>query len=343
LALEDGKYIIDPMSGIDVKSLLKEVSKTDIILHGGDYDLRMLLADFDFRPERRIYDTMLGAELLGIESIGLAAVVEHFFDEPMCKAGQKSNWTKRPLTKAQLLYAVMDVVYLKELRDKIAGELEKLGRLQWWIETNERLVERSGQSKEKGDKDPWRIKGSRELMSSQLRYLRSLWNWRNDIAEKLDRPVFKIVGNDVLIRLSMWLEDNPGKNPKKFNRLPKICRGSNFDMLCDYIKSARKLEKDKWPSHKIKRQKFWVEPDKQLIEIIRDFIKEKAETLNLKPQLLLTRAQIEAITRAEPKSVSQIAVVADLMDWQKRLFASELLGILAEYSVENDVGEYGED
>ncbi|MFI4911448.1 MAG: ribonuclease D [Sedimentisphaeraceae bacterium JB056] len=333
LSLESGIYIVDPLSGIDMAAVLSAISGTELILHGGDYDLRMLLADYGFRPKKAVFDTMLGAELLGIESIGLAAVVELFFGEKMCKAGQKSNWTQRPLTPSQLKYASTDVVYLKELKDRMSGQLDELGRLSWWSESNARLVERSGQSKDAPTKEPWRIKGSRDLSPSELRYLRAIWQWRNDIAKNQNRPVFKICGNDVILKLSLWIDANPGKNPKKFNSLPKSCRGKSYELLCEYIKNARKLEKSEWPSHVIRRQSFWVEPDKELIDKIREYVRSIAEDLGIKPQLLLTRAKMEAVARSMPRSESQIAVIADLMAWQKNIIAPAILDILVEHSV----------
>ncbi len=338
ICIEDGIYIVDPFCGIDVKALVDALSETDIIFHGGDYDLRMLLADFGFRPQRRIFDTMIGAELLGFEGIGLAAVLKELFGIEISKTGQKSNWTVRPLSASQLEYASIDVLHLKRMRDEIMRRLELLGREDWWRQCCERLIDRSGENKNDPDKEPWRIKGSRELDPSQLRYLWALWNWRNDIARDLNRPVFKVTGNEVLLNMAIWLDANPGKNPKKFSAFPKMCRGRYYDSMLEHIKIAKKLEKSKWPSHIIKRLKFWVEPDRDLLEQIKDCVNAKAETLGLKPQLLVTRAKLEAIARSMPKTTSQLAAIADLMDWQKELVAEDMLGVIAKFqNIESEI------
>ena len=338
ICIEDGIFIVDPFCGIDVTAVIDALSETDIIFHGGDYDLRMLLADFGFRPKRRVYDTMIGAELLGFEGIGLAAVIKELFGIEISKTGQKSNWTIRPLSDSQLEYASTDVLYLKRLRDELTARLEVLGREDWWRQCCERLVERSGENKNDPDKEPWRVKGARDLDPSQLRYLQALWNWRNDVARELNRPVFKITGNDVLLNMAIWLDANPGKNPKKFSSFPKMCRGRHYDSMLEHIKAAKKLEKSKWPSHIIKRQKYWVEVDKELLEQIKDCVNTKAEQLGLKPQLLVTRARLEAIARSMPKTTSQLAAIADLMEWQKELVAEDMLGVLAKFqNIEPDI------
>lgn len=337
ICIDGGIYIVDPFCGVNVKGVSDALSETEIIFHGGDYDLRMLLADFDFRPKRRVYDTMLGAELLGFEGIGLAAVINLFFGIEICKAGQKSNWTVRPLSASQLEYASIDVFYLKRIRDEIMSRLEKLGRADWWRQCCERLVERSGENKIDPEKEPWRVKGSRDLDPSQLRYLQALWDWRNEIAKGLNRPPFKITGNEVLLNMSIWLDANPGKNPKKFSDFPKMCRGISYDSMLEHITAAKKLEKSKWPSHIIRRQKYWVEPDKELLEQLRNCVNAKAAELELKPQLLITRAKLEAIARSMPKTTSQLAVMADLMDWQKELVAEDMLEVVAKFQdIESD-------
>ncbi len=331
LAIEEGNFIIDPLSGIDVKAILEPLSKTELILHGGDYDLRMLLNDYDFYPRAKFYDTMLAAELLGMEGIGLAAVVEQFYGEKMSKGGQRSDWTRRPLSDAQLKYAVKDVVFLKPLTDDMAAKLAELGRLDWWEESNQRLAERIAQDTDKTDKDPWRIKGAGKLIPGELVFLRSLWSWRRRLAKRLNKPPFKIMGNDKLISLSMWLHQNPRKNPKKFNSLPKMCRGKNYDRLLQYIEQARGVPRSQLPPHKVKKYKNWVEVDKSLLEQIQQRVRDKADRLGIKPQLILTRAKMEAVIRAMPKTRSEIASIADLMSWQENLIAEDLLEILASY------------
>jgi ribonuclease D len=328
LSIADGIYIIDPLSEIDTASILEEISNKEIIFHGGDYDLRMLLADYDFHPQNTVYDTMLGSELLGIESVGLAAVVLEFFGKTICKAGQRSDWTKRPLTDKQLEYASTDVAYLKQLKDLIAARLDLLGRFDWWRQCNERLVQNSENTKDNG-KEAWKIKGYTSLQSYELRYLKELWSWRQDLAKSVDKPVFKIMGNDSLLKFAGWLAANPGKNPKKFNSLPKICRGKSFEKLSEHIKTARKLDKNLWPVHTIKRQNFRVEPDKELVEDIKNCVNDKAQKLGIKPQLILTRAKMEAIAVRKPKSTTEIASAAELMEWQKEIIAPDIMSILA--------------
>jgi len=75
LSLEDEHYIVDPLAGLDLGGFLAALAEKPLILHGGDYDLRMMRASLGFRTRREVFDTMIVAQLLGIEQIGLAALI----------------------------------------------------------------------------------------------------------------------------------------------------------------------------------------------------------------------------------------------------------------------------
>jgi ribonuclease D len=75
LTLGDEHYIVDPLAGLELGGFLEALAEKPLILHGGDYDLRMLRASFSFRTRRNVFDTMIAAQLLGIEQIGLAALI----------------------------------------------------------------------------------------------------------------------------------------------------------------------------------------------------------------------------------------------------------------------------
>jgi len=66
---EEGAAIVDPLCGLDLSPLLGLLARKTLILHGADYDLRMMRLTFGFLPEGEVFDTMLAARLLGHEQI----------------------------------------------------------------------------------------------------------------------------------------------------------------------------------------------------------------------------------------------------------------------------------
>ncbi len=96
LSFHGEDYLLDPLSKIDLSQFLNVLSTKPLIIHGADYDLRMLRTSFGFRPQREVFDTMLAAQILGYEQFGLAALIHRYLDTTVTKQGQKSDWSLRP-------------------------------------------------------------------------------------------------------------------------------------------------------------------------------------------------------------------------------------------------------
>src|SRR5437762_2685745 len=125
-----GDRLIDPLAALDLEPFLKALSEHELIMHGADYDLRLLRRHHDFVP-RTICDTMLAARLLGLRQFSLGHLVEQFLNVKLEKGPQKANWAMRPLTPRMEEYARNDTRYLKPLWDKLKAQLEASGRLAW--------------------------------------------------------------------------------------------------------------------------------------------------------------------------------------------------------------------
>ena len=110
------------------------------MLHGADYDLRLLRKSWDFVPDK-IFDTMLASRLLGCREFGLTSLVSKYLGVALEKGPQKANWARRPLTPRMEAYACNDTRYLKPLADLLLAELEAKGRLGWLRESCARLIE----------------------------------------------------------------------------------------------------------------------------------------------------------------------------------------------------------
>jgi ribonuclease D len=91
-----------------------------LILHGADYDLRLLRKNHSFVPDS-IFDTMLASRLLGEREFGLVSLLKKHLGVTLEKGSQKADWSKRPLTERMEAYARNDTHYLKELSDLADG------------------------------------------------------------------------------------------------------------------------------------------------------------------------------------------------------------------------------
>ena len=104
-AIKDRFAIIDPLSIGDLSSLIDFINRTEVWLHGADFDMRMLKRTYGSVPEV-VYDTQTASRLLGVKKFGLVNLVENHFGVVLPKTSQKADWGKRPLSEKMLEYAV---------------------------------------------------------------------------------------------------------------------------------------------------------------------------------------------------------------------------------------------
>src|SRR5438128_1127786 len=132
--------IVDPLKKLDLAPFGALLADRGVlkVLHGADYDLRILDRDFGYTISN-VVDTSICAQLLGYEGIGLAALLERHFGVQLDKSHQRADWAMRPLPRNMLEYAATDTRHLIPLAEKLRAELEALGRWEWAAEEFSRL------------------------------------------------------------------------------------------------------------------------------------------------------------------------------------------------------------
>ncbi|MSR75942.1 MAG: ribonuclease D [Planctomycetes bacterium] len=201
----DGRvFLVDTVVLRDLSPLRAAFEDPRILklLHGADYDVVCLKRDFGFGP-RPIFDTMLAAQMLGYEAFGLAAVAERLVGVKLDKSLTKHDWGARPLQAEVIPYLVHDVLHLTRIAALLQGEVAT-AELQEELELECQRVERLDWSgDDRSDPEAWRkMKGLRDLDTALHGVLRELFQWREQRAEAMDRPPFKILGNAVLLEIS---------------------------------------------------------------------------------------------------------------------------------------------
>jgi ribonuclease D len=200
--LVDGKvFLVDALAPLKFDPLYAKLADKHLLMHGSDFDLRLMF-DLNGFKAKSIFDTMLAAQLLNRQRVGLAGLMEEYFGLVMSKESQKANWSKRPLTKKLLDYASLDVWHLPELRDLLTKQLRKLDRLEWLDQQCQRQIESGLVGFPSGDENAWRIGKSERLRGISLSVLHAVWHWRESQAERLDTPPFKVCNNSLLLKMA---------------------------------------------------------------------------------------------------------------------------------------------
>jgi ribonuclease D len=301
-------FIVDPLIDIDLQPLRHTLETKEIVLHGADYDLRMLRRGLNLIADR-IFDTMIAARLLGIREFSLAALVKRYFGLELLKGSQKANWAQRPLPVRMAEYAINDVHYLLPLAEKLEAELERCERRDWLTQSCQRAIEQAAVARVRSQDDLWRIRGSGALRGRSAAVLRALWQWREKEAEMVDRPPFHILQNDDLLTAAAKFASGTIPDYRYFSSRRR-------QAFREAAQSALQTPESKWPAS---RRRLGTRPSAatvQRAEELRRTRDKSAEELGLEPSFIAPRSTIEAIAADRTKG----SVL--LVPWQ-----SELLGM----------------
>lgn len=329
-AVDGSAYIVDPLAGIGLAEFLGVLAEKPLLFHGADYDLRMLRSSFGFSPRGEVHDTMLAAQLLGVQEFGLSALVERFCGVVLPKGSQKADWSRRPLPPALLEYAVDDVLYLDALADRLIAELTRLGRYGWYRQSCERMAESTATSRLRDAENAWRIKGLKGLDRRHLAFVRELWHWREQEARHADRPPFMVMGNVPLRDLAVWAADHPAASLAHGPKLPRNCRGHRLRALEKAIERARTEREADWPQRPPRPPSTRPAPDAaRRVEALMAECARLAGELGIAPSVLAPRASVEAIAARGARNVDEMLACSPLVRWQAELLAPAALKVLS--------------
>jgi ribonuclease D len=327
LSTRERSAIIDPLPIGSPKRLgdLLQDKAVEVVFHDADYDLRLLHQDYGWHVTN-IFDTRIAAQLLGIKSFGLAALLQQYFDVGLDKKHQRADWSMRPLTQDMLDYAAQDTRYLLQLKDHMQSELERRGRVHWAREEFARL-EGTRWEAEESMEGFLRLKGARDLSRRELAVLREVANWRDTVAAKLDRATFRVMGNEVLFELAR----RAPRNPTELGTIKGMPKGMLERAGADIIAAIlRGMEAPEAELPKFPRGQRWSKDrdfDERVVRLksVRD---AAATRLELDPGVLCSRERLESVARSEARTVEDLAAVPDLRRWQIEVMGEELVEAL---------------
>ena len=216
-----GTHLIDPIafelpaeSGepgarvADLSALGTAIADAEWVIHAASQDLTCLYA-VGLIP-RTLFDTELAGRLLGYPRVALGTMLEELLGVRLLKEHSASDWSSRPLPRAWLTYAALDVELLLELRDALATKLKEAGKWEWAQQDFAALVSTAGVQPEPRQ-DPWRrTSGIHRIRNRRgLGYIAELWYARDEIAARLDRAPGKILPDVAISELAA--QQNPSR------------------------------------------------------------------------------------------------------------------------------------
>jgi len=305
-------FIVDPLADVDLEPLRGALKPREIVLHGADYDLRMLRRGLNFIAPK-IFDTLIAARLLGIREFSLAALVKRYFGMELPKGSQKANWAKRPLVARMAEYAINDVHYLLPLAEKLETELDWLQRRDWLRQSCERAIEQAAVARVRNQDELWRIPGSGALHGRAAAVLRALWQWREREAETADRPPFHILQNENLLNAAASFASRSVPDYKHFSARRR-------QAFREAAQTALAAPESEWP---VLRRRFGARPTAETVrrtDELRRRRDKSADELGLEPSFIAPRGTLEAI--ATDRARAELLLVPwqrECLEWQREL------------------------
>jgi ribonuclease D len=305
-------FMVDPLANTNLEPLRRALEAGEIVLHGADYDLRMLRRGLNL-VATRIFDTLIAARLLGIREFSLAALVKRYFGLTLLKGSQKANWAQRPLPTRMAEYAINDVHYLLPLAEKLEAELDRCERRNWLQQSGQRAIELAVLARTRNQDELWRIRGSGALRGRAAAVLRALWQWREKEAEKADRPPFHILRNEDLLKAAAKFASGSVPDYRHFS----FRRRQAFREAAE---AALRAPESEWP---VSRRRSGTRPTAETIQRAEELCRRRnksAEELGLEPSFIAPRSTLEAIAADGTRAP------ALLVPWQRELLGVSVFG-----------------
>jgi ribonuclease D len=271
------------------------------IFHAAEYDLICLRRDFDFQFAN-LFDTMHAARVLGYPFVGLDNLLAEKFKFEIDKRHQKADWAVRPLTPAQLDYARLDTHFLFELRDVLEAELRDKDRLQIAREDFARACKVDA-PKGKLNGTSWkRFSLRKDVSPRELTVLSELCISRDRIAERMNRPVFKVVSDSLLLDIARRLPEKDvdlaglGLSAKQIhlwgNEILEAVKRGTVAPLIEREQARRPNERT------LKR-----------LEKLKNWRKKVAQDLGVESDIVLPKIYLNSLAENPPKSLQELATL----------------------------------
>jgi len=266
-----------------------------------------------------IFDTQVAAPLLGFQdNPGYAMLVSSLLNINLSKAHTRADWSRRPLTDAQIEYAADDVIYLCRIYQIVVQKLAELGRADW---LKSDFAELSNPALyEVTPENAWlKIKGKNKLTGKQLSIIQILAEWREKTAQSEDRPKSWLLRDELLVDIAKLQPETVGDlanvrgiNERTVNRYGKA--------LCQLISAAK--NRAPTPLNEKGRAAKKTQQQEAILDILTALVRIRAEENALNPSILASRKDLEVLLMDDDDECSL------LHGWRYSMAGKELVGLL---------------
>jgi ribonuclease D len=327
-----GTALIDPVELPDLSDLNHAIAGIEWVLHAASQDLPCL-AEVGLHPTI-LFDTELGGRLAGYPRVGLAAMVEELLGLSLAKEHSAVDWSTRPLPEPWLRYAALDVEVLADLRNAVAAELARQGKLAW---AEEEFAAVAAAPPPPPRVDPWRRTSGMHRVRDRRRLagVRELWTARDAVARQRDLSPGRILPDSAIVEAALAMPTSM----TALNALPAFSgRGArrHTRQWLDALDAARALPDTDLPQQHLPADgppppRVWAERDPAAagrLAAARAAITELAQSLDVPVENLLSPDSVRRLCWDPPQELSQSNVEQVLRGLGARQWQVELTAMV---------------
>jgi ribonuclease D len=293
------------------------------VVHAGRQDLELFYAHTQVVPAP-VFDTQVAAAMVGYGAqAAYAQLVQRILGVKLAKAHTFTNWSQRPLSKDQIVYAFEDVHYLLPVHEYLRERLEKLGRLEWAQEEFTRLGTRLTDGSREPRQRYQRIRGWENLRPRAAAVLRELVAWREEEARRRNVPRGRVVRDEVLLEMARQAPGTPAALKSMRGLHPTEAERSG-EALIEMIKRAAARPESEWPEVPKARRP---EPEASgQVDLLQAVLKAIALEEEIASNVLASTADLQALVDAKQDRTKLDLPI--LQGWRRQLAGEQLLAVL---------------
>ncbi|SDL74565.1 HRDC domain-containing protein [Tessaracoccus oleiagri] len=337
-----GTWLIDPtrFDREQLGRLVTAAGEAEWVIHAASQDLPSMY-EAGVVPAR-IFDTELAARLMGKPGVSLGALLSAELGVELRKAHSAVNWATRPLKPSWLTYAALDVDFLLELRDVLDGQLRDMGRSDWAEQEFAWELEQFARTPDPRP-EPWRrLSRVASIRTTRgLALARELWQERDAIAQRRDRPPGHILPDAAIVDAGM-LAGSGFPDRGALLGIPGFSRPPGSRYLQNWLNGlnrASELPESRYPSKRppshggVPSPKNWDQLRPEAAErwaLARPALDDLACEIGLQPSLLTPPAALQRVLWAHERPTETVLEHAGMRPWQAELVAALLDEVLGD-------------
>ncbi len=293
------------------------------VLHAAQQDVELFEGLTGELP-RPVVDTQIASALAGYGAqVGYAQLAEKLLGVSLEKSETLSNWSHRPLSKAQLAYAVDDVRYLLPLYEKLRARLTELERWDWVKEECTRVQNLTRGLTVAPEEAYLRVRGRGSLRPKALAVLRELAAWREQTARDRNKPRVSIARDEALVEISRRSPDSvSGLKNLRAVRSREVERSASE--VIELIQAALARPKEEWPQPPPPQGPS---PAPGVVELLQAVVREHADEQSVASSMLATQAELQQLV-AKHHSGQAVDELRVMQGWRRSIVGDQLVAVL---------------